>query len=123
MTLSDLKAQRERCALEGLMYSLDLLTAAWGWSQDEIAQAMHTTVEELREWRGHYKSIPKEALDRFRQLESVQYTLWATARPGEYARIWRTPIETFGGKTPIQVTLSGDNEFKTIIGLCRSATW
>lgn len=105
------------------MYDIDLLTAAWGWSQEEMAKALGATPADLQTWRNHEVQISSSALNRSSILRTLQWAIWTTLPPGDYASWWRKTSKHFNGRTALNVALQSEDGFDRVLGAFRSASW
>lgn len=103
-------------------YELDLLAAAWGWRQEEVAVALRVDADRLRAWRNHELLIDAAAMTRIALLKRVHVAMWRVLAPGSYARWWRHS-GAFGGRQPIQVALEDGDGLEKIEMACASAIW
>lgn len=105
------------------MYELDLISAAWGWTQDEVAAALGVRAEQLRAWRIHEMPVQADVAARMTLFHQVHIALWRVLAPGAYARWWRQSDRGFGGKSPIQVALEDAAGLEKVLQSAASAIW
>lgn len=103
-------------------YELDLLAAAWGWRQEEVAVVLRVDADRLRAWRNHELFIDAASMTRIALLKRVHVAMWRVLAPGSYARWWRRS-GPFGGRRPIEVALEDEDGLEKIEMACASAIW
>lgn len=105
------------------MYDVDLLAAAWGWTQDEIAFVLRLDPDEMRALRNHEQSIDGALLERVEHLKRVHLAIWQALPPGAWSRWWRQPNSAFAGHSALTVALRDSDGLDRVIAQCASATW
>lgn len=101
-----------------VMYRLDLLAAAWGWSLTDQASVLRIGVSQLNAYRHHDAEPPDELIEQLRSLEHIQYGLWASRPFDTYAAWWRRGWEQgspIGATSPLDAVVRAADGIKILI--------